>query len=136
MSFMAGLIREKQNRKWRKKNRHNKTKIQYATNLNSIIVGSKTYGSLYVINEGSSYKLRIGNYCSIAGDVCFIVQGDHNIGLVSTYPFHRLIINDKDDAISHGDIVVEDDVWIGYGSTILSGVHVGQGAVVAAGAVE
>ncbi len=34
-----------------------------------------------------------------------------------------------------GGIVVEDDVWIGFGATILSGVHIGQGAVVAAGAL-
>jgi len=39
------------------------------------------------------------------------------------------------EAISHGNIVVEDDVWFGYGATVMSGVHVGQGAIVAAGAV-
>lgn len=39
------------------------------------------------------------------------------------------------DAFSKGDIIVDDDVWIGYGATIMSGVHIGQGAVVAAGAV-
>jgi len=39
------------------------------------------------------------------------------------------------EAFSKGDITVDDDVWIGYGVTILSGVHIGQGAVVAAGAV-
>ena len=39
------------------------------------------------------------------------------------------------DATSKGDIVLEDDVWIGCNAVILSGVHIGQGAVVAAGAV-
>jgi serine acetyltransferase len=39
------------------------------------------------------------------------------------------------EAFSKGNIVIDDDVWIGYGVTILSGVHIGQGAVVAAGAV-
>ena len=38
------------------------------------------------------------------------------------------------DAISKGDIIIADDVWIGYGATIMSGVHIGQGAVIAAGA--
>jgi len=38
-------------------------------------------------------------------------------------------------AISQGDITVDDDLWIGFRSTIMSGVHIGQGAVVAAGAV-
>lgn len=41
----------------------------------------------------------------------------------------------KLEAVSKGDITIEDDVWIGYGATILSGVKIGQGAVIAAGAV-
>ena len=39
------------------------------------------------------------------------------------------------EATSKGDIIIDDDVWIGYRSIILSGVHIGQGAVIAAGAV-
>ena len=39
------------------------------------------------------------------------------------------------EGTSKGDIIVADDVWIGYRATILSGVHIGQGAVIAAGAV-
>ena len=43
--------------------------------------------------------------------------------------------NEKFEAISNGDIIIEDDVWIGENAVILSGVHIGQGAVIAAGAV-
>lgn len=43
--------------------------------------------------------------------------------------------SDYRDATSKGSIIVDDDVWIGYRATIMSGVHIGQGAVVAAGAV-
>ena len=39
------------------------------------------------------------------------------------------------EGTSKGDIVLEDDVWIGYRATVLSGVRIGQGAVVAAGSV-
>ena len=39
------------------------------------------------------------------------------------------------ERFSKGNIEVDDDVWIGYGATIMSGAHIGQGAVVAAGAV-
>ena len=39
------------------------------------------------------------------------------------------------ETFSKGDIVIDDDVWIGYGATIMSGVYIAQGAVIAAGAV-
>ena len=47
----------------------------------------------------------------------------------------KLLQECRVEAFSKGNIVVEDDVWIGYGATILSGVHIGRGAVIAAGAV-
>lgn len=44
-------------------------------------------------------------------------------------------MNEKQEGVSKGNIIVDDDVWIGFRSTILSGVHIGQGAIVAAGSV-
>ena len=44
-------------------------------------------------------------------------------------------INNEVETISRGPIIVHDDVWIGINATIMSGVEIGQGAVVAAGAV-
>ncbi|MGN9105593.1 DapH/DapD/GlmU-related protein [Oliverpabstia intestinalis] len=44
-------------------------------------------------------------------------------------------MNVEVESFAKGDIRVDDDVWIGYGASIMSGVHIGQGAVVAAGAV-
>ena len=44
-------------------------------------------------------------------------------------------MGEKAEANSKGDIIIDDDVWIGYRAIVLSGVHVGQGAVIAAGAV-
>lgn len=52
-----------------------------------------------------------------------------------TYPVQELITRDGIDAQSKGDIQVDDDVWIGCGAMVLSGVHIHQGAVVAAGAI-
>lgn len=99
-------------------------------------VGNYTYGPLKVLNDSYQYRLQIGHYCSIAEGVTFIVASDHRISNVSTYPFKVMCIGLQPyEAISKGDIVVEDDVWIGHGATILSGIHIGQGAVVAAGAV-
>jgi len=65
----------------------------------------------------------------------FCWGGEHNYRSFSTYPFAELLVNRKVDTTSKGPIIVEDDVWIGDRATILSGVHIGQGAVIAAGAV-
>ena len=67
----------------------------------------------------------------------FILDGDHYTNHVSSYPFKsKMHLGDGGfDANPKGDIIVGDDVWIGYRSTILSGVEIGQGAVIAAGSV-
>ena len=54
---------------------------------------------------------------------------------ISSYPYRVWITNEKQEGVSKGNIIVDDDVWIGFRSTILSGVHIGQGAIVAAGSV-
>lgn len=121
---------------WRKRNAHNETRIGLETNIDAINVGRYTYGKLNVLNEGEQFQLKIGNFCSIGPDVNFILHADHNIKCISTFPFHVKCLHDgTSDAVSRGDIIVEDDVWLGSGSTILSGVTIKQGAVVAAGSV-
>ena len=54
---------------------------------------------------------------------------------MSTYPFKSRYLGIHDETDTKGDIVISDDVWIGIRATILSGVHIGQGAIIAAGAV-
>lgn len=121
---------------WRKRNSHNETRIGIETNIDAIEVGNYTYGKINVLNEGNYHKLTIGNFCSIGPNVKFILHADHNVNTISTFPFHAKCLYDgKSDAISMGDIVVKDDVWLGSDSTVLSGVTIEQGAVIAAGAV-
>lgn len=60
---------------------------------------------------------------------------EHRVNTVSTHPYKAKCLRLGDEAFSKGDIVVDDDVWIGYGATIMSGTHIGQGAIVATGAV-
>lgn len=123
-------------KKWRRGNSHNFTTISRANSEKYIDVGNFTYGVLNVHISNSKNKLRVGNFCSIASNVYFLLSADHNIGTVSSYPFKsQLVKSSKMEGVSKGDIIVDDDVWIGYGATIMSGVHIGQGAVVAAGAV-
>lgn len=81
-------------------------------------------------------KIVIGNFCSIAQNVT-IQQFNHNIKRPTTYAIQYMIFNHSflEDVVSKGDIVIEEDVWIGSNAVILSGVHIGRGAVIAAGAV-
>lgn len=125
--------------KWRQINAHNGTNLGELTDYwESTTIGKGTYGKINVKNERKDCRVKIGNYCSIADDVMFLAAFDHEINRISTYPFRQmygLASKEYRDAISKGDIIVDDDVWIGYRATILSGVHIGQGAIVAAGAV-
>ena len=119
-------------RKWRQVNSHNFTYLRRANSFDYITVGKGTYGLLNVHVSNDKYYLKIGNYCSIADNVYFLLSADHNTKTISTYPFKGMLQNGGFEGLSKGDICVDDDVWIGYGATILSGVHIGQGAIVAA----
>lgn len=121
---------------WRKRNPHNGTTLKEGFRFDAVEVGNYTYGALHVLTDDRSSRLKIGHFCSIAPEVIFIPGSDHNCASISTFPFQvKCLGASEGEAISKGDIVVEDDVWIGCRATILSGVRIGQGAVVAAGSV-
>lgn len=83
-------------------------------------------------------KLIIGKFCMIASNVKFIMNGaNHKIDGISAYPFY---IFGKDWAKAtpqsgelpyKGDTVIENDVWIGNNVTIMPGVKIGNGAIIA-----
>lgn len=128
--------RELRKRAWRKRNPHNGTTMKEEFCMDAVDVGNYTYGALRVLTDNDRNRLTIGHFCSIAPDVVFIPGSDHALDTVSTFPFKvKCLGQQSGEAVSKGDIIVEDDVWIGCGSTILSGVRIGQGAVVAAGSV-
>jgi len=122
-------------RRWKCKNQNNKTTINTIVPIELISVGRNSYGAINVQSWNKNTKLLIGSYCSIAQNVVFMLDVEHYTDHISTYPFKVQSLNANAEAYSHGNIIVEDDVWIGYGVTVLSGVNIGQGAVVAAGAV-
>lgn len=123
-------------RDWRKQNSNNFTVPNNTFPPNCVKVGSYTYGNLNVITFSDNSCLSIGNFVSIAGNVSFLLDTEHYLEHISTYPFAVKIVHSCDsESFSKGNIIIDDDVWIGYGSTIMSGVHIGQGAVVATGAV-
>ena len=121
---------------WKIKNKDNQTYPVSLFNIDRVSVGKGTYGPIKAISyECEDSRLIIGNYCSIGIDTLFLLGGEHNYKSISTYPFRELLMHKSVETISKGPIVVEDDVWICDKATILSDVHIGQGAVVAAGAV-
>lgn len=123
-------------RKWYRKHRDSNLIPMNCFPENIVEVGKASYGELNIVTFASNTKLIIGNYVSIAQKVTFLLDVEHHIDNLSTYPFKAKIFGDSQpEAFSKGDIVIDDDVWIGYGATIMSGIHIGQGAVIAAGAV-
>jgi acetyltransferase-like isoleucine patch superfamily enzyme len=124
-------------RLWRLLNRHNRTTAQTAFDYKKVRVGRKTYGPLRVHEWGSKGEfLNIGNFCSIAHQVNFLLGGNHVSTGVSTFPFKVMVQGDKNvEAYSKGAIIVEDDVWIGFDTVVLSGARIGRGSIIAAGSV-
>lgn len=130
--FRVG-IRKKQ---WNKLHPNSDTIPMNDFNFQNVSMGHGSYGELNVVDFGGENKLIIKNYVSIAQRVSFILNADHYTNHISTYPFKVKTLHvTKTESFGKGNIEVDDDVWIGYGATIMSGIHIGQGAVVAAGAV-
>ena len=82
-------------------------------------------------------KLIIGKFCMIASGVTFIMNGaNHLTESISTYPF-AIFGEDWKDSMegktypTKGDTQIGNDVWIGYNATIMAGVTIGDGAIIA-----
>lgn len=136
MKFIESFRLLKFRRNWRKKNSENKTTVNNVFDSEIVSIGKNTYGELNIVTFRNITKLLVGSFCSIGQNVTFIMDAGHILNHISTYPFKVAILNTKnEEAISKGNIIIDDDVWIGFGSTIMSGVHIGQGAVIAAGSV-
>ncbi|MBQ4899795.1 Vat family streptogramin A O-acetyltransferase [Paenibacillus sp. Marseille-P2973] len=84
-------------------------------------------------------KLVIGRFCAIAKGIEFVMNGaNHRMNSVTTYPFNIMgegwetVPVSLDQFPFKGDTVIGNDVWIGQNVTIMPGVHIGDGAIIAA----
>jgi len=109
----------------------------------SFEIGEYTYG-IPNVSAFPGKKLKIGKFCSIASEVTIQLGGNHGTDRVTTYQFvafldewpeAQFLDSREVYGFSKGDVIIGNDVWIGYGATILSGVRVGDGAVIGARAV-
>ncbi len=118
----------------------------------NIIVGDYTYyddfEDVHNFEKNVKYhfdftgdKLIIGKFCMIASGATFIMNGaNHLTDSLSTYPF-AIFGNGWENAMegksypSKGDTVIGNDVWIGYKATIMAGVTIGDGAIIASRSV-
>lgn len=103
---------------------------------NSLLVPENMFLDDYVvIQEHTNFisnkgKLVVGKY-SVISSGCTIIPGTHT--LTVGVPFYLSTINHINDL--EGDVIIEEDCWIGAGCILLPGIHVGRGAVVGAGSV-
>lgn len=122
--------------------------LKNVINNPNIIVGDYTYYDDFenVENFEKNVKyhfdfvgdqLIIGKFCMIASDVVFIMNGaNHLSDAISSYPF-AIFGKDWSEAMegksypSKGNTIIGNDVWIGYGATIMPGVKIGDGAIIA-----
>lgn len=124
------------------------TYVKPAVKNPNIIVGDFTYFGdtdfeKHVTHHYDFYgdKLIIGKFCQIAAGVNFIMNGaNHQMNAASTFPFY--IFEGWEQPVPpmaqlpyKGDTVVGNDVWIGQNTTVLPGVHIGDGAIIGANSV-
>jgi acetyltransferase-like isoleucine patch superfamily enzyme len=113
--------------------------IDYFDIGDRLTMGKHSYGHPRVRwypGDSEALRVRIGNYVAIADDVVMMIGGEHRPDWISTFPFR--IRFDMPGAYedghpsSKGDITIGNDVWIGRGARLLSGVSIGDGAVIGA----
>ena len=105
-----------------------------------ITVGEYTYFDLQITFGlwRPEDKVVIGKFCSLAKGITIFGGGEHITSRATTFPFLRIFAESPQrlvDSKNKGTTIVGNDVWIGFGATIISGVKIGNGAVIGAKAV-
>jgi len=102
----------------------------------SYIVSAQVQSTINFDVEAGIHNIQIGDFCSLADDVTFMVNMNHDYKSITTSPSSLLApSSQKLLKISRkGQILLQNDVWVGHGVTIMSGVTVHNGAVIAANA--
>ncbi|HAK64112.1 MAG TPA: chloramphenicol acetyltransferase [Alphaproteobacteria bacterium] len=105
-----------------------------------VTVGRHTYGVTrnVFMRPSALAPCSIGAFCAIGPEVLIIGQADHPVDRPSGYPFHSSYFMPREtpaQPLTRGPVRIGNDVWIGARAIILSGVTIGDGAVIGAGSV-
>jgi acetyltransferase-like isoleucine patch superfamily enzyme len=128
------------------KHEHPEKPVQIRGREHINIRGRHSYGleHLRIYHWGDATRLHIGSFCSIASDVRVLLGGNHRLDWSTTFPFGHVettrfpagsVNGTSGHPESRGDVVIENDVWIGHGCLLLSGSRLADGSVLAAGTV-
>lgn len=103
-----------------------------------VSIGRGTYGVNRNTIQGLSpdAPVNIGNFCSFGQETLIFSKADHALNLPSTFPLRTLLLHPErgdQDAVTKGAVSIGHDVWVGARAMILSGVTIGNGAVIGAG---
>lgn len=102
----------------------------------SYVVSSEVQSGLDFAIEKGCHNLQIGKYCSLADKITFMVNLNHDYTHVATGECSFLKkVSMPTQKKEKGQILIENDVWVGHGATIMSGITIHNGAVVAAESV-
>ena len=131
--------------------------INLANDKTRIVIGENChiYGNLTIMNQGG--EIQIGNNCSVGENSRIVslnkikignrVMIAHNVNILdnNSHPIdsnerHKDFLNNYLEneialEIDNKEIIIEDDVWIGFNSIILKGVKIGRGAIIGAGSI-
>jgi acetyltransferase-like isoleucine patch superfamily enzyme len=131
-------------------NKNTKFESYIKINKNTEILNTEIGMGTYINSHSTFNNCIIGKFCSIASHSSIIYGRHPSAGFISTHPSFFSILNQAgfsftkeklfeelkyvkpDKKIS---VIIGNDVWIGYGASIIEGVSIGDGAIIAAGAV-
>ncbi len=110
--------------------------------LDQYEIGRYSWGHLTVSSRGPGTTLKVGQFCSFAYGAHIILGGEHRASFVSTYrfpayaPFNETHLHlAEETSFTKGAVVIGNDVWLGHQALVLSGVTIGDGAIIGAGSV-
>jgi acetyltransferase-like isoleucine patch superfamily enzyme len=109
------------------------------------LTGRHSYGIEHITirSWGEGAHLFIGGFCSIADNLTIFLGGNHRSDWATTFPFGYISnekfpagqINGHGQPATKGHVIIENDVWVGSGCTIMSGLRIGTGSILAAKSV-